>query len=691
MAGESFLDELKKRRVIRAAAIYVAVAWGVTEIIVTVVDKVFLPPWVATLAVLIFMLGFPVAMFLAWAFDITADGLQRTAVSSRKGKATIAGAMALLVLSTVGLFALIKPAHRTADTAEATPDSIAVMPFENVSGDPEDDYLVAGLSDELRNQLSQAAGLHMAARSSSRAARNQGLGAKDASQKLGVAMLVEGSVRRRGEQLLVSIELVDGNSGLVVWNESFSQAPSGMLTLQLSIADQILAQMSPETVDFAPQPVTVNASANELMWQARYFEQRVREQVEVDSELLSRAIDLYRRATEADPASAVAQSRLARVLMYANDFAAAEAHIFRAVTLNPESSEVQNTLGNYYLATGVRGAGNAFRKAAELNPNNADAQADYAWWLWMQSRAEEAEPLYRRALALDPLSLSRYGALADFYGYSARVADALEIAAQVERNFDTADGYRLVARIMELVGRLDTSIAWTIRAHNLEPGNPAHLRALAELYAEIGDFDTANQLSPNPSIGLLFKMGRYDEVIDSGELLLFEQPEDLELQILLAFSYTLKGRPGLAVRLLTLAGVAERSLGETRHTKDVEGLIALIDALDAVGETELARALADRWVARPHVDNEHWWVHIYVACPLAVTGRDDEALDRLARAGNSVRLPWKSLITDMHCFQRYQDNPRYREILSIVEERRRQQLERLPDTLQAFGVELPRT
>ncbi len=669
MAKLSFVDELKRRRVFQVAAIYVGVAWGVTEIVVTITDKLPLPAWVSTVAVIAFIVGFPIAMFLAWTFDITPDGVQRTSISSRRGRWSIAGAVALLMVSTAGLFLLIRPPDTGSSAPKIYPNSIAVMPFDNAGRASEEDYLVDGLADDLRDQLGQVQGLQIVARSSSIAARQQAQDAITTSARLGVALLIEGSVRSRGTSLVVSIELVDGRTGLVIWQNAFERTSQELLSLQRAMADQLLAQLSPGREGLAQQS-THSSSASELMLLARHYEQQVREQIDVDVDLLFKAIDLYRQATEIDPESALAQSRLARVLMYANDFSAAEAPIFRAVTLNPELSEVQNTLGNFYLATGVKGAGSAFRRSIELNANNADALADYAWWLWMQSRAGEAEALYRRALELDPLSLSRYGALADFYGYTARIPEALEIAERVESMFDNADGARLIGRIMELVGRLDESIAWLIRARDLEPENGEHVIALAELYAEIGDFETALLLNPDPNIGMLFKMGRYRELIDIGEYLLIDEPDDLELQILLSFAYNLAERPDLAIRLLTLAGVADRALGETRHPKDVEGLIYLIDALDAMGEEELARVSATRWVERPHLENEHWWVNIYVACPLAVLGRDDEALDRLARAGASTRLPWDSLLRDMRCFQRYKGQPRYQRILANVAARR---------------------
>ena len=124
MSAGSFFAELRRRKVVRAAAIYGAVAWGVTEVVVTVVEQLFLPQWVSTLAVIGFVVGFPVAMFLAWIFDITTDGIQRTTLTSRRGKASIAASIVLLVAGTAGLFpapvlvATIEPCLRFSDACQ---------------------------------------------------------------------------------------------------------------------------------------------------------------------------------------------------------------------------------------------------------------------------------------------------------------------------------------------------------------------------------------------------------------------------------------------------------------------------------------------------------------------------------------------------------------------------------------------
>ena len=166
MSRPSLLSELRKRKVVQVAAIYGAVAWGVTEIVVTVVEQLFLPQWISTLAVIGFVVGFPVAMFLAWTFDITPDGIQRTHASSRRGALSITISIALLIGGTFGIFLLIKPAiqERTPEhEPDVLPNSVAVLPFDNASGNPDDDYLSSGVSDELREQLAlpeNAEGLH---------------------------------------------------------------------------------------------------------------------------------------------------------------------------------------------------------------------------------------------------------------------------------------------------------------------------------------------------------------------------------------------------------------------------------------------------------------------------------------------------------------------------------------------------
>lgn len=692
MPERSFFAELRKRKVVQAAAIYGAVAWGVTEIVVTVVDQLFLPQWVSTLAVIGFVVGFPVAMFLAWVFDITPAGIRRTETTSRRGRVSIALSMLLLVAGTAGLFYLIKPAMQQRGGDADLPilaNGVAVLPFDNATGNDEDDYLVHGLSDELRDQLGRVSGLRIAARSSSIAVREEGADAVSSSQKLGVAHLVEGSLRRRGRLLRVSVQLVDGASGLARWTQTFDRGPAEFLHLQQEIVESIVRELLPDAAADLPEPATRNANANEALLLGRHYEQRVRGSEEVDHGLLLTAIEHYRDAVELDPESALAHSRLAGALLFLGDIGAAEAPIFRALSLAPDLSEVQHTLGLYYFARGMPEARAAFERAVELDPDNPDALESYAYSLWVGGIDENVAELYRRALAMDRQVVSRYGSLGELLAKQGKVEEVFELIPQIERRFEGADGARMISQLLRLTGHLDHAIAWGMRARDVEPDSSDHVEWLAELYSELGDFETASTLVPRPGVGLLFRMQRYDELIDMAELLMIEEPEDIHLRYLLAFGYNATGRYDLAVRLLRTTGLPETTMTFPRMGADWEGFFTLVNGLSGLGELDAARGLASWFVNLPeHHDNPDWFTETYMACCFAVLDRDEEALDTLELILRSPRLPPIAELEDSPCFRKLAGEPRYQAVLEHFEARRSELRERLPQTLNAFGVAL---
>lgn len=693
MAGSSLFSELRKRKVVQAAAIYGAVAWGVTEVVVTIVDQLFLPRWVSALAVLGFVVGFPVAMFLAWTFDFTAEGIQRTAVGSRRGRASIVLSMVLLVAGTAGLFFLIRPAMQADEAAiaspKAPPNSIAVLPFDYAGQNPDDAYLSQGLSDELRDQLGRVAGLQIAARSSSVAARALAIDARTGAERLGVEKLLEGSLRRQGRALRVSVQLVDGATGLAIWTDSFDRGPNELLSLQQEIVQRVVEHMLPDADLAQAKPATRNATANELMLIARQYEQQVRAREEVDTSRLLQAIELYRRAIELDPDSALAHSRLAGALLFLGDLEAAEAHIFKALSLDPELSEVQHTRGLYFYARGNPDALAAFKRAVELNPNNADALESYGYALWLHRYEDEAAPLFERALQLDRLSLPRYGALGELFGKQGKTEEVHELIGRIEGLFDGAEAWRLISRLYELTGDVDRAIAWGLRARDLEPGNPDHVEWLAELYAELGDFETVLSLVPQPGLGLLYLMRRYDEVIELGEELMIDRPDDVEVRYLLAFAHNATGRYESAVWVLSSTGQPGIVMEMPRMGEDWQGFFTLINAVNGAGDPDLAASLAGWWLNEPrHHENADWFVEVQMACMLGLLGRDAEAMQKLEQARRSPRLPVQPVLKDSPCFQRFQNLPEYRATVEHFDARRAALRQQLPLTLAEFGVEL---
>ena len=696
MAGASFFGELRKRKVLQAAAIYGAVAWGVTEIIVTVVEQLFLPRWISTLAVIGFVVGFPVAMFLSWTFDITSDGIQRTDVTSRRGTASIAFSMVLLVAGTAGLFLLIKPSiDGTGPRSDILPNSVAVLPFDNASQDQDDAYLSEGLSDALRDQLGRVSELRISAGSSSRAAVERGLDAIGASDSLRVAHIVEGSLRRQGRRLRVSVQLIEGRSGLALWSETYQRGANELLNVQQTIADEIVRRLLPDAEKVVTSPATRDADANELMLLANHYERQVRERQVRDDQTLRKAIGLYREATEADPESALAHSRLAGALLFIGDIDAAEAPINRALSLNPNLSEVQNTVGEFYWARGMIEAETAFRRAVDLNPNNADALHNYAHLSWMNGPTKQrGDPghFFLRALELDPLSLSRHSAFGEFLGKSGRETDVLPVINNIQALFDDAESCRVVGWLYELIGEVDLAIAWTLRARNMEPDNLDHVEKLAYLYALIGDADTALRLESPPSLGTLFELGRYADLIEAAEFLMIERPDDVEVRYLLALAYDATGNYESAVYILSSTGLPDSVLsGLTRSVSEIEAFMTLANALAASelpDAVNLGLALA-RW----NEDEAPWWgpigwIALYRSCTRAVLGRDDAALALLARVKEGPRLAPRPVLRDSSCFRKYADEPAYLDVLRDQDERRARLRQKLPATLAEFGVEL---
>ena len=569
------------------------------------------------------------------------------------------------------------------------------MPFDNAGQDASDSYLSEGLSDNLRDQFGQLPDMRVAARSSSIIAREQGLDAVTIAGQLGVANLVEGSVRRQGNRMRVSVQLIEGTTGLSLLSRTFERGPRELLLVQNEIAAEIAALVMPDVALAAAKPATRDASANELMLLAHHYEMQVRDREDVDVEILGKAIELYRQATEADPTSALAYSRLAGTLLYLGDIEQAEAPIFKAMSLDPDLSEVQHTLGLYYWARRRPEAMAAFARAVELNPNNPDALQYYAVSYWnRQDRAGNPEP-FQLAVAVDPLTLSRHAALGDYYAKNGRVEETDEVIERIQELFINdqsnrrVEAYRVIDALLAQIGRVDEAIAWTIRARDLEPGNVDHIHRLADHFAVIGDFDTALELEPEAGLGILFRMRRYPDLIDVAEFLMIDQPHDIVVRYILAFGHTAVGNYEDALRILATTGQPNVVLENTvRSAADVEGFHTFMNASYANGDLETAIRLANGNFDPDMNTARDWWYNFHSSCSLAIAGREDEAIDYLGTLENSPQVPWEPYLRDSVCMNLLEGRPEYQQIIEHVESRKQELRQKLPATLEQFGVSL---
>jgi len=701
--AQHLFSELGRRRVLQTALIYAAAAWSITEVLSFLIDALpVFPDASKTLIAILFVVGFPVAMFLAWRFDIGPRGIRRAHAASTEGRLTIAAASLLLVGATAGLFYLIYP-RVVANVESAGPafeirttpatNTIAVMPFVNASQFIDDQYISEGLSDELRDQLGRIAGMRVAARSSSVIFEELGVGAKEISNRLGVAQMIEGTVRRQGETLHITITIIDGESGFADWTQNFQKQSDDLLTVQQEIATAIVARMMPNADQTLARSTlaTLDASANELLQLARYAFQTVKDQPAVNLAVLTQAIDLYRQATVADPESALAHSRYGETLLYLGDVEAADIAIQQALNINPDLSEVQNALGLYRWLVFEAGAGEAHFRAIELNPFNADALGAFGKWLWHQQITDPSESYFLRALEADPESLSRYIDLGNFYGISGQRDKALEVAGDIQARFDSAASFLVLARIYELVGNLDVGIAWAMRSRAADPDYPDAIWMLAELYARIGDVDGAAYFDPDTSFNVLYWERRYEEMIELGEDLVFEHPNQIQLWYGLARAYTATGRFEQAIHVLEQQGLPETVYVDTRRANGTEALMTYADAINATGDVDRAREIAD-WIA-PSMrrlsltgSEKAWWPNLYEACARSILGEDERALDLLQRVAESPGLVWYPVLVDSLCFQKFSSEPRYTSVVDAVELRQKLLRDRLTATLQRFRV-----
>ena len=623
-------------------------------------------------------------------FEPAVERLGRAGSASQKRRRRwLATALSLAIVA-IALLTIYNRSSPTDESARppAQPYSIAVLAFEDLNTVEEEGWIADSLAEEILSALAQVPQLRITARTSSFSLRNQDLDVTEIARRLNVAFVVEGSVHRLDERLRVTTQLVNGDTGVTLWSRQFELGPDELPSVRRSIVRRIVKQVLPDADPEIAELSSPDPTAAELLWLARRYERDVRAREDVDLTGLDRAIQLYRRAIEADPESTVALSRLADALLWRGELEAAEAPIYRALTLNPDSSEVQNTLGLFYWARGLPEAGVAFERAVELNPSNPDALSNLAGWRWFNIQTDGVADLFRRALETDPLSLDRYGALGSFLAGRGRYGEARELARRVEELFDGAAAYRIIASLDQATGDVDHAIAWTYRAQALEPENPSHTAYLAELYADVGDHERALTLEAEPGVGLLFKMRRYDDLIELGEELLLEMPEDRALRYLLAFGYYAKGRFEAAVRILESTGLPESVTERVwRDPRDADGLLILTQTLSEMGRMEEAQELA-RWFVYDlgSTEDADWWVSAMDACIWSILGKDQEALRALERMPQGRRLPWDPYLYDLRCLDRFRDHPSYLAATKHFEDRREQLRRQLPATLIELGV-----
>ena len=416
----AFLAELKRRRVGKVAVTYGAIAWAVTEASSVVLPALRLPEWTVTFVVVFLLVGFPVAMVLAWIFDVGPQGIERTEPLAGEPPSThmrlrAAYAAVVLVLMAALGYLLYERGFGRAQAHDAH-SSIAVLPFTNLSGDASRDYFSDGMSEELLNLLSRIPGLKVASRTSSFAYKGRNVDIREVGRELGVETVLEGSVRQSGDEVRITAQLIDAESGFHLWSETYERRLADIFQVQDEIAAAIVEKLRIELApreqalavrDKAP---TQNVEAYEIYLQGRAIWKRRGEQN------LRQAIDLYQRAIALDPGFARAHAALASAYVVLPGYTAeqgdeqkllpmAEQSARTALSIDPKIGEAHAVLAQINSQQGdLLDAESGFFFAISLEPNEATPHHWYSILLGKVGRLQQALEQARRAHELDPTS-----------------------------------------------------------------------------------------------------------------------------------------------------------------------------------------------------------------------------------------------------------------------------------------------
>jgi len=407
----SFFTELKRRKVIRVAFVYVVVAWLIMQVADVSVPALLLPDWVGRVVTLFLILGFPVALILAWAYDLTPTGIKVTmplTETEERSPPTDADGKDLAHDISTSSVAEIEKSDR--DT------SIAVLPFVNISPDPENEFFSDGLTEELINALARIEGWKVAARTSSFYFKEHKDTIKRIGKELGVGTLLEGSVRAASGRVRVSAQLAKVDDGYQLWSGTFDRKLEDLLHLQDEIVQAIVqalkGQLLSDSADSAS--ATDNEEAYQAYLHGRFLWQRR------DAASMAEGIELLRKAVALDPKFARAYASLAAAYhkspLYGaevNEISAqrlAESAARQALRLDPGLGEASATLGSI-LADSQQfvEAQGAFSQAMESEHRDATVHHWYAVFLLNTGRLTAAREQIRHALDLDPLNAAIVG------------------------------------------------------------------------------------------------------------------------------------------------------------------------------------------------------------------------------------------------------------------------------------------
>src|SRR6478672_6821104 len=459
MAG--FFEEIKRRKVYRAAAGYVVVAGGLIQLASAVFPAWELPSWALRLVIILLLIGFPIALILAWAFDVTPSGIRAPPappMAPRRRRNIVAlVAIGVIVSAAAGFFLLPRASAHKIDK------SIAVLPFENFSDDKENAYFADGIQDDILTNLSKIGDLKVISRTSVMPYRGKDKNVREIGKALGVSAILEGSVRKSGNRVRVNVQLINAGNDEHIWSDVYDRDLTDVFAIQTDLAKKIAEELhdklSPIEKEQMTRKPTENGEAYLAFVQAHNFHREVE-----DFPKLKQAEQLYERALQLDPNFALAAASYSRL----------ESWIYHIYEPTPERRDKMRSLAN---------------RALQLQPDLPEGHLALGFTFYYGDRD------YNRALA--------------------------EFAIAQKGLPNDAEVFLAIGAIQRRQGKWDESNANLEKAASLSPNETWPLQNLALNYQMLRRWDAANKtvdraLKLTPDSFQLWEIKAQTEICEKG-------------------------------------------------------------------------------------------------------------------------------------------------------------------------------
>jgi len=509
----NFFAELKRRNVYKVAVAYIVAGWALSQGIAQVLPVFDIPNLVIRLIVLLIIVGLPVALILAWMFEMTPEGIKRTATAdampaaARSKKHTWIYVVVIAGLFSIGLFFLGRysaknAAPRQSEAATVLQKSIAVSPFDNLSRDPDNAYFAEGVQDEILTRLAKVADLKVISRTSTQHFKSAPENLPQIAKQLGVTNILEGSVQKAADQVRVNVQLINAITDAHVWADTYDRKLTDIFAVESEIAKNIAETLQArlsgsEKTSIAKTP-TVNPEAYELYLKGRFFWNK---RTGTD---LRKAIDYFNQAIAKDPNYALAYVGLADSYLLLSSYAAvspaeslppARSALKKALELDDSLAEAHASFGLLTtLELDLHRALDELKRAVELKPNYATAHHWLALAHLTLAQFDSAISEAKRAIELDPLSLVINADTSWIY-FSARRYDEAE--AQVRKTLEIGPQFFLahyyLGEVLQFKAHLSEAIAEFQKAFELN-NDPYSLAMLGQAYARNGQRDEAQKI-----------------------------------------------------------------------------------------------------------------------------------------------------------------------------------------------------